>query len=244
MHTVYLVDDDKPILDAYWMKRGLFKECGFEICGAETTPIEALKEIKTLRPEVVISDLKMPGMTGVELLTALQEELFPPLFVIVSAYNEYKDVRRLFRTTNGFDYLVKPMSDEILLELLTRMAAKLDCGAPQPENNTGSRKLDEILQYIDEYFTMNHTLESIGERYSLAPNYVCNLFNKYLGTSFTAYLIALRMEKAEHLLKTTNARVKEIAVKCGYDNQFYFSRLFQKKHRMSPIEYRKAHYEK
>ncbi len=197
MHTVYIVDDDKPVIDSFWMKRGLFRGCGFEICGAETTPHEALKDIREKHPDVVISDLKMPGMTGIELLLALQEDLFPPLFVIVSAYNEYKDVRRLFRTTKGFDYLVKPMSDEMLMDLLNRLAGRLDSGAPQPENNTGSRKLDEILQYVNEYYTMNHSLESLAERFSVVPNYICNLFAKHMGTSLTAYLTSMRMEKAE-----------------------------------------------
>lgn len=53
MYTVYLVDDDKPVIDSYWTKRGLFMECGFEICGAETTSVIALEEIRRLRPDVM-----------------------------------------------------------------------------------------------------------------------------------------------------------------------------------------------
>ncbi len=247
MHTVYLVDDDKPVIDAFWTKRGLFAQCGFEICGAGTEPLIALEEIRKLRPDVVISDLKMPGMTGIELLDKLSGEMFPPFFVIISAYNEYKDVRKLFRATTGFDYLTKPVSDADLMELLCGLAAKLESSAPAgqaTENETGSKKLNEILKYLGEYFTMEHTLESIGERYSLAPNSVCNLFAKQLGTSFSAYLIGLRMARAENLLKTTNLRVKEIAVKCGYANHFYFTRLFTKEHGgKSPVDYRKANHE-
>ncbi len=94
MNTVYLVDDDPIILEYLMMKRSLFIECGFEICGAETNPLKALEEIRRSRPDVLFSDLKMPELSGIGLLKQLSSDRCKPLFVLISAYSDFADVLR------------------------------------------------------------------------------------------------------------------------------------------------------
>ena len=237
MRTAYLVDDDRLAIDRYWSKRQLFMDSGFQICGAQTNPLTALEEIHALRPDVVISDLKMPELSGIGLYEELQRELFKPLFAIVSAYSDYKDIRKLF-LTHGFDYLVKPVADCDLVDLLNRMSNKLNCAAPMVERLTPSKRLDEIIGYLREFSHLNHTTHSIGERFSLTPGGVCNLFSRHLDTTFSAFMNALRMERAESLLLTTYKPVKEISVLCGYSDAVYFARVFNKIHGMSPTRFR------
>lgn len=243
MHTVYLVDDDQPMIDSYWLRRGLFMSCNFEICGAHTNPYEALREIREKRPDAVISDLKMPGLTGIGLMEEIYGDMLPPLFVIVSAYQEFKDVRNFF-LARGFDYLIKPVADSDLTELLNRLGGKLDYALPPAERATASPKLNEILDYLKEYSALNHTLESVGSKFSLNPNSICNLFSKHMGTTFSTYLQKLRMERVEELLLKTDLSIKEIAVKCGFSSQFYLARCFQKAHGLPPSQYRSELYAK
>ena len=155
MRTIYLVDDDKLVLDQFWERRRLFFESGFDIIGAETNPLKAFDEIKEKRPDAVISDLKMPGLTGIGLIEEFKADVFRPLFVIISAYNDYRDVRKMF-LIHGFDYLVKPVADRDLVDLLNRLADKIDYILPKIEKQTQSKKLDEILHYMKEYSNMNH----------------------------------------------------------------------------------------
>jgi len=237
MHKVYLVDDDRLTLDKYWARRALFLECGFEIVGAETDSRKALDAIRAMRPDAVLCDLKMPGLSGIELLEELSRDTMRPLFVIVSAYTEYKEIRKLF-LIHGFDYLVKPVADSDLIELLNRLANKINYTQPMIERKTQSHRLDEILQYMRDYSHMNHSLESIGERFSIKSGALCNLFAKHLNTTFSAYLNAVRMEHAKELLLTTHKQLKEIAVICGYSDAFYFTRVFHKTFGMSPSRFR------
>ncbi len=238
MHTVFLVDDDRIIIESLWEKRGLFLSSGFDIAGAEINPLVALEKIRAMRPDVVISDLKMPVMSGTELLEEIRRDLLPPIFVIISAFAEFKDVRKLF-LTYGFDYLLKPVSDITLTDLLNRLATRLDRTKPE-KPQTSSRELNEILTYLKEHMTMKHTLESIAERYKIHPNSVCNLFAKYLNTTFSTYLTSIRMERAEELLRATDKPVKEIAAECGYSDYFYFCRVFRTIHGMSPTRFREG----
>ena len=241
MNTVYLVDDDPIVLYDFSMKRRLFMECGFTICGMETNPLKALENIRAERPDAVFSDLKMPELTGVGLLAALRRDSIPLFFVIISAYNEFKDVRKFFTEYNGFDYLLKPVSDRDLVEILTRLSAKMNDLPPVTvETETPSRELNEILKYLKEYFVMNHTLESVSTIYSLNPNTICNLFSKHLNTTFIGYLTSLRMAKAAELLRDTDMTVKDVGINCGYSNYFYFTRVFAKTRNQTPTEYREA----
>ena len=241
MNTVYLVDDDQIVLDELNTKRGLCMECGFEICGMETNPIKALEEIRALRPDAVLSDLKMPELTGIGLLMALRRDNIQLSFVVISAYKEFNDLRKFFAEYKGFDYLLKPVSDRDLADLLTRLSAKINDLPPVAvETETSSRELNDILKYLKEYYAMNHTLESIATIYSINPNTVCNLFSRHLNTTFIAYLTSLRMDKATELLRITDMAVKDIGVNCGYTNYFYFTRVFAKTYSMTPTEYREA----
>ena len=241
MNTVYIVDDDKIVLDDFCAKRNLFLECGFEICGFETNPFDALKEIRAMRPDAVLSDLKMPGLTGIGLLEALSNSAFPPpLFVIVSAYGDFKDVRDFFSLHHGFDYILKPVTDQSLSDLLIRLFSKLNKPPPVAVTKTPSRKLNMILEYLEEYSAMNHTLEGIGALFSVNPNTVCNLFAKHMNTTFISHLTKLRLKRAAELLLTTDMTVKDVSINCGYTNYFYFTRVFSKTYGKPPSVYRES----
>jgi two-component system response regulator YesN len=239
MNTVYLVDDDEIEINKWQMKHGMFLDCGFEICGAETNPLKALEEIRFNRPDVVLSDLKMPELTGIALLAALRRDNIPLLFVIISAYNEFKEVRKFFTSYKGFDYILKPVMDRDLIELLEKLSAKINGFPPVAAEETPSRELNGILEYLKEYAAMDHTLESVGNLFNINSNTVCNLFAKHLNTTFIAHLTALRIAKAEELLRTTSLTVKDVGINAGYPNYFYFTRVFAKTHGgKTPSEFR------
>ncbi len=238
MNSVYIVDDDPLNIEQFLNRRNIFIECGFDIVGAQTNPIKALEEIQKLRPDVVCSDLKMPILSGIELLEKLHENENPPIFVMISAYNEFNDVRKFFKK-HGFDYLIKPVTNYTLIELLNGIAEKMNKLSPVMEVKTPSHELNKILMFLREYPAMNHTLEVTGARYGLSPKIICGLFSRHLNTTFIAYLTNIRMEKAEELLHSTDLLVKEIAVQCGYSDYFYFTRVFAKTHDgMTPTEFR------
>ena len=241
MNTVYIVDDDQIVLDDFTLRENHFMSCGFEICRVHTNPRTARREIRKMRPDVVFSDLKMPGLTGIELLESLRRgSTPPPLFVIISAYNEFKDVRKFFTIHRGFDYILKPVSDRDLTELLARLSARLNMLPTVKITTTPSRDLNEILKYLREYPTMNHTLESLGALFSINPNTVCNLFSKHLKTTFIAFLTSLRLERASDLLLNTDLSVKDVGINCGYNSYFYFARVFTKTYGKPPTEYRET----
>ena len=238
MYRAYFVDDE-PLVLAELMDNPVFTEYEILAVGSSTNPYQAEKEIRRLNPDVIFTDLRMPECSGVDMMERLKIGGAACEFVIISAYPEFAEQRRFF-LLNGFDYLLKPVSDENLHQLLNRLTAKLvgKKGMQIFREDTASPELNQMMSYLKANIDKKHTLESISETYSMNTKYVCHLFSVHLGTTFTAYLTMLRMEEAARLLRETKVEVKEISARCGFNDYFYFCRVFRKHLACTPSEYR------
>ena len=238
MYKVFFVDDEQLVLDSF-MSKSVFMECGYINIGHSTNPLEAVKMVLEMNPDVVFTDLKMPLLSGVELMNEIKNAGFGGEFVIISAYREFEEARRFF-TMDGFDYLVKPVSDTDLQDLLEKLSVKLGEKNPEggPVKETSSAELNKITAFLHKHMAEKHTLDSLCKEFDLKPNFVCKLFSRHLGTTYTSYLTSMRMEEAAFLLRTTQKPVKEITHMCGYQDYFYFCRVFRDKYGCTPSVYR------
>lgn len=112
MIRAYLVDDEPPALDR--LARMLDLTRRVQIVGSSTDPVEALQEVRALRPDILFLDIHMPGLSGFELLAELPVQ---PLVVFTTAYDQY--ALDAFRT-NSIDYLLKPIDPEQLERALAK----------------------------------------------------------------------------------------------------------------------------
>jgi len=240
MYKAYFVDDELLVLESF-MSNPVFLECGFLNAGYSTSPLEAVDAIIKTEPDVVFTDLKMPQQSGVELMEELQNREFDGEFVIISAYREFEEARRFF-TMHGFDYLIKPVVDTDLLLMLEKLSDKLSKKQAKSSKikETPSPELNKITEYLSKHLSEKQSLESVCTEFDLKPNYVCRLFSRYMGTTFTAYITTQKMEKAALLLATTLKAVKEISSLCGYNDYFYFCRVFRERYGCTPSAYRES----
>jgi len=240
LYQIFFVDDEPLVLDSL-MSSPAFLECGYQNAGYSHNSVTAVDAVRQTRPDVVFSDLKMPGLNGAELMAELKRTGYDGEFVMVSAYAEFEEARRFFKM-DGFDYLLKPVSDQDLYGLLEKLTARLAAkkAVPAAVTETPSPELNRITSYLRRHLSSRHTLESVSEAFGYTPNYICRLFSRYLGTTFVSYSTKIRMDEAAALLKTTDKPVKEIAALCGYGDYFYFCRVFREKHACTPSSYREA----
>lgn len=94
------------------------------------------------------------------------------------------------------------------------------------------------MQYINNHYCNNLTLEEVSSHVGLNPHYFTTLFKKELKINFSSYVLDKRIERAKYLLKSSNMPLVEIALSLGFANQSYFSSIFRKKTNMTPKEYR------
>ncbi len=251
MYKVFLVDDDALILEEM-LEVVPWLDNAFEVVGSRTDPFLAVKEIEELRPDVVFCDLKMPGMDGNELISKIRAMGIDCEFVMLSAYNDFEDVRKFFRSS-GFDYILKPVRDVEIQLILERLNAKLSKLRPQKGYSAGEGEkddidsdetetyltiFDKIKKYTDEHYAEKITLDSLAEEFGYSRNYICRLFQKNMGKSLNSYLTGLRMLHAKELLKDTDILIKEVAYRTGYTDYYHFFKVFKGQYGISPKEMR------
>ncbi|MNZ81475.1 Arabinose operon regulatory protein [compost metagenome] len=126
------------------------------------------------------------------------------------------------------DYLVKHTLNHLSDELTSRLA-----------NVTHSR-IKEIITYIHHHFDQEISIQSLSEKFYLSPTYLSQLFKKEVGENFVEYLSHRRIEYACKLLAETEMTVSQIGEKCGFNDYFYFTRIFKRLNGMTPTQYRDA----
>ncbi|MDL2317824.1 helix-turn-helix domain-containing protein [Eubacteriales bacterium OttesenSCG-928-A19] len=237
MYYVYLVDDE-PLALSNLEKGFPWHEHEFEVIGASTDPLAAVKQIKLLSPNVVVTDIHMAQLSGLALIQQLKDDGCDATFVVVSAHDRFEYARRLIRM-EGFDYLIKPVDALQCEDLLRRLKRRLDKQTGRRERPaTTSADLNRILDHLQRNFMHKQSLQAIAQQFSISPNYICRLFSKHLNTTFSSYLSRLRMDFAAELLKNSEKTVKEAAALSGYDDYFYFCRVFRDTYGCTPTQYR------
>lgn len=151
MLNVMLIDDENNVL------LGLSRLIDWaandaRICGTFTDPVKALEEAGRLQPDVIMSDIEMPGMTGLELIAALTEKVPDSLFVILSAYDDFQYAKQAV-ALGVYRYLVKPLPSEELVGLLTDIHKKKNAKNANAENTADTTRnmirslvLQDIIQ--------------------------------------------------------------------------------------------------
>lgn len=98
-----------------------------------------------------------------------------------------------------------------------------------------ARSIAYMMEHLDEPVQVS----TLAQQASVSPSHYFALFKRQTGTAPIDFFIRLRMNHARVLLDSTCSSVKEIAATMGYDDPFYFSRVFKSVHRVAPAEYRK-----
>ncbi|MBE6877041.1 MAG: helix-turn-helix domain-containing protein [Ruminococcus sp.] len=104
-------------------------------------------------------------------------------------------------------------------------------------------KLADAAAYLEHHFCEHVSMTELAEISGYSERQFFRLFKSAFQTTPNLYLAGLRMKKAQHLLQSTSLSIGEIAFKCGYDDQNYFSRAFRKYTGMTPSEYQNSMHE-
>lgn len=245
-YKVFLVDDER------WSLKDVrytcpFEELGFDVIGESTSAVKALEEIRQGRPDVVFVDIRMPAMTGLDLIHLIKKDLPDTVFIILSGYAEFNYATEALRL-GVFDYCLKPMEEQAARELLVRIRAHLDeKGRQQHEieresvkESVGSANVQfsELLQYVNAHLTEPLALGDLAAQYHINVSYCGELFKSITGENFTQYVRNRRMKLACDLMLRTQLPLSQIAVRTGYADLPYFSRIFTQTMGTSPSRWR------
>lgn len=135
--------------------------------------------------------------------------------------------------------LEEPLVVETLLQYLVVLLLR----AAQPLSQvslTASRKAiaQRMQEYIELHYTAPLSLQEIARAVGASPSYAHRCFTTYTGISATAYVQRLRLERAVHLLQSSDLPIGAISLAVGFRSQSYFTHLFSQDLGVSPLRYR------
>lgn len=231
-----LVDDDQwALVDIKHIMR--FDEMGFSVIGEYNNAKDALDAIRTRKPRLVISDICLGGMSGLELIEACRLEDLRAEFIIISGYSDFEYARKAVNSDVCM-YLLKPLDADESHKALRKARAKLEGGQPQYDEES-RHTIDRIRSYIRSNFHERLSLDDVAERFFINRSYLSELFRDRFGKSFVQFKNEVRVEHAKTLLVNTGLSIAEIASRCGFDNTSYFALVFRQMTGRSPGQFRK-----
>lgn len=244
-----LIVDDEPLMKQ-WLEEIIKQDERCQIVAGDAFGgQQALALCKKDPPDVVFTDIRMPGMDGVELIRILHQ-VFPQIItVVLSNYSEYQFVRQTM-LNGAFDYVLKlETTQEDILNMIDRIARRYEktkwkdtqdrsaeaCGVSNLEI---SKQIQLAVEYIWKNYGSDISRGEVAEYVHFNENYFSDVFKRETGTGFMSYVTNVRMEKAKFFLTQTSYTVSEIAEKTGYPDAGYFSKAFRKHSGISPADYR------
>jgi len=216
---------------------------GFDEVHISSNGLEALALFREHRCELVITDIRMPGLDGLALTEEIRRISPDTLIIILSGHAEFDYAQRALKL-GVTDYLVKPVKLKEFVRLIeTVREKKQPPSETEPVTADGSRHsagMLKALEYIRKNLGGDLSVEEVAEHIQKTPNYFSHLFKKEVGISFSEYLNRSRIDEAKKLMKTTNLLAYEISEKIGYRDYRYFVEVFKKLEGCPPSEYRNS----
>ncbi len=212
---------------------------------------DGMDVIRSHSPDLIVTDIRMPKLDGLEMISRLRAEGNGASVIFLSAYSDFAYAQKALRL-GAADYLLKPFRDGELERATAAILSRTrEEGQPPhdprlvgfpllPSDKPLSRYVTEALSYITEnYKDPEISVSTIARSLDLSESHLSHVFKKESGHNISSCLTGYRMYMAMQLLQDVRSKVYEVAEKVGYRDITYFSSTFKKAVGCSPSEYQR-----
>lgn len=260
MISMLIADDEKVI------RKGLlsleWEKIGVHVAGAVSNGVEAIKVIESEKIDIVLTDIRMPKIDGIELARELTKSDFSTKVILLSGYSDFVYAQSGIKL-GVFDYLLKPSDPDEVLSCVLRASEALQQERSRnkkmmmlekeidnfklvkesekilyDDNKKRKDTVQAILKYIMEHYTEEISLTTLSEELHFTSVYLNRILKKEMDLSFLKLLTSIRMYHAARLLRETSLKINVICNRVGIGDQGYFSQVFRKCYGVSPYDYR------
>ncbi|WPU97857.1 two-component regulator propeller domain-containing protein [Mucilaginibacter sp. cycad4] len=212
---------------------------------------EGWQKALSQHPDIIVSDISMPEMTGIELCKKLKNDkrtLHIPVVLLTALTGEAEQVKGLEIGAN--DYMTKPFNFEILLSKIKNILTlrdtykrtykkQMDIQLQEiPLQNEDEKLLRSIVEYIESnILNENLSVEELSRKMNMSRG---SLYNKVLmltGKSPVEFIRSLRLKKAVYLLENSQMTISQICYEVGFNTPKYFTKLFKDEYDVLPSTY-------
>lgn len=228
MYKVLVVDDEDHVRETIKVIVE-WKEIGISEIMEASDGLAAYEAIIKEQPDLVIADMKMPYMDGVELLRKCAGNGSNTKYIIVSGYDDFEYTRQAIRS-GIVDYILKPINPKELNEAVKRAIEGVKLIKNDREDETGSVHdfTFEIKEFIEKNYAADIKLDMFSKKYFMTKEYILKKFKEIHGFGIYEYVMKVRMEKAMKMLDSSCLRIQEVSDRSGFSDSNYFSKAFKK----------------
>lgn len=229
-----IVDDEAFIRD------GLIENIDWGNNGISTVEtsedgLDAFEKSLWYRPDILLTDVKMPRVDGIELAKKIRETIPDCKIIFMSAYSDKEYLKSAIRLS-ALDYIEKPFMPDDLRAIIAKITNATE---KEPAQNTDSRIAHNVTKLInEEYANPRLSISYICNKLYLSNSYMCITFKKHTGKTINQYINECRCEMAKMHLGNNALSLREIAILVGFSDQNYFTKVFKRIVKMTPTAYK------
>ncbi|GGF95079.1 DNA-binding response regulator [Paenibacillus albidus] len=264
MYKLLIAEDVKMVRDTL-MHAIDWESLGITVLGAVENGEEVLAWLEREVPDLILTDIGMPVMNGLQLIEAIMASHPDIRCIILSGLSEFEHARQAIKL-HVLDYILKPIDPEEIERVLAHAVGELKLqrekqrgismaeqavkeklphladvlpDAGWPENIKKRKLVEQAIGYIKEQFMRRDlSLADVAGSVGLSDKYLNLLVKEVTGNTINQMIISLRMEEAARLLKDPLIKIYKICDQIGYTDQDHFRESFKKQFGLTPTKYR------
>lgn len=259
MYKLVIADDEQVIRQGLTSMK--WEDIGVSIVSVATNGLECMEQIRMHHPDIVCADIRMPGLTGIEIARQAIIENISAKFIFLTGFADFEYAKQSIEL-EVVSFVLKPSSPEELFEAVIKAKEKIDLERKaikekedihkqlresnlaligkmhlEGEQNENG-KVQQLIEFLEANFKEDVTLDMASKAVHISPEYLSRLIKKETGSTFLEHLTRIRLKKACELLSDLNYKITCIADQVGYGGSGYFSQLFKKYYGLTPSEFR------
>ncbi len=247
MLKIVVVEDEELV------RRGIvlavdWAALGCVVVGEAANGEDGIREMERFHPDIIITDIKMPRMDGIEMVRLLRERGNMAHVIILTAYGSFSYAQSAIKL-GAVDYLLKPFHDGDLEQAIQKIVGLKSGEALSYEPVNCIRSVSEtakskyVMQAIN-FIAQNYgdpeiSAGHIADSLNISSSHLNHIFKKETAYTVSSYITNYRIHAAMQMLRDCRNRVYEVTEKVGYRDLAYFSSTFKKAVGMSPSEYQR-----
>lgn len=255
-----LIVEDEEIIRKGFVHTINWLEMGCQVVGEACNGEEGLGKIREYKPDLVITDIIMPKMDGIEMLVQAQA-IHDFKSIILTSYSEFGYAKKAIEL-QVFDYILKPVDEEKLMEIIERVKKEveekhtyneileksknkksielIDMDIYITPSKNYSYYIAESVKAIKENYHTKISIELLAEHFNVSISYLSRKFKEETNQTFLEVLHKYRIQKSMELLREGSYRIGEVASRVGFNEYKSFCHVFKKYMGIAPTEFMKG----
>lgn len=246
-----LIVDDEPFIRKGIIQLVDWTQAGIQEVYEASNGLEALAIVKEKKPHMILADINMPRMNGLDFVEAAKKMTPDVHIAMITGYDVFDYALKALKAGVD-DYVLKPVTKKDIQGIIgqlvalckadlkkTALKASIDHVLEDIPESLAASPTSDLVHYINTHlYRADFSLQGLADHLGYSSGHMSQLFKEEYGETFQHYVLTARLERAKILLLTTEMKNYEIAESVGFDDVNYFGTRFKKAYGLSPKQFK------